>query len=78
MSLGQGINLSSLTGKPLQNDILLFALPYCAPYDAMKDFKYRAKILPGGSQKKGKSMTNNLKLCKIMNFFSLRMESDLK
>jgi hypothetical protein len=23
-------------------------------------------------------MTNNLKLCKIMNFFSLRMESDLK
>jgi hypothetical protein len=56
MALGQGINLSSLTGKPIPNDILLFALPYCAPYDAMKDFKFKAKILPGGSQKKGASM----------------------
>lgn len=53
MALGQGINLSSLTGKPVPQDILLFALPYCAPYDAMKDFKFKAKILPGGSQKKG-------------------------
>jgi len=53
MNLGQGINLSSLTGKPVENDVLLFALPYCAPYDAMKDFKYKAKILPGGSSKKG-------------------------
>jgi hypothetical protein len=53
LNLGQGINLSSLTGKPAANDIIMFALPYCGPYDCMKDFKFKAKILPGGSQKKG-------------------------
>lgn len=63
MALGQGINLSSLTGKPVPQDILLFALPYCAPYDAMKDFKFKAKILPGGSQKKGASMSSVVFYC---------------
>jgi hypothetical protein len=53
LNLGQGINLSSLTGKPAANDVIMFALPYCGPYDCMKDFKFKAKILPGGSQKKG-------------------------
>jgi hypothetical protein len=58
MNQGQGINLSSLTGKPVANDIILFALPYCAPYEAMKDCKFKAKILPGGAQKKGVTARN--------------------
>ena len=31
-----GVNLSALTGRPLANDILLYALPVCGPYDALK------------------------------------------
>lgn len=42
-----------LTGIPLPNDILLYAVPVCAPYNAVQSYKYRVKIIPG-TVKKGK------------------------
>ena len=42
-----------LTGNPLPNDILLYAVPVCAPYTALQSYKYRVKIIPG-TTKKGK------------------------
>ncbi|PPD99647.1 hypothetical protein GOBAR_DD03359 [Gossypium barbadense] len=42
-----------LTGNPLPNDILLYAVPVCGPYSAVQSYKYRVKIIPGNA-KKGK------------------------
>lgn len=42
-----------LTGIPQPNDILLYAVPVCAPYAALQSYKYRVKIIPG-TAKKGK------------------------
>ncbi|KAH0620215.1 hypothetical protein JD844_020262 [Phrynosoma platyrhinos] len=44
----------SLTGQPHLEDILLFAVPICAPYMAMTNYKYKVKLTPG-TQKKGKA-----------------------
>ncbi|XP_042310967.1 nuclear export mediator factor NEMF [Sceloporus undulatus] len=44
----------SLTGQPHLEDILLFAVPICAPYTAMTNYKYKVKLTPG-TQKKGKA-----------------------
>ncbi|XP_072786704.1 ribosome quality control complex subunit NEMF isoform X1 [Taeniopygia guttata] len=46
--------LDSLTGQPHPEDILLFAVPICAPYTAMANYKYKVKLTPG-TQKKGKA-----------------------
>ncbi|XP_074852270.1 ribosome quality control complex subunit NEMF isoform X2 [Carettochelys insculpta] len=46
--------LSSLTGQPHLEDILLFAIPICAPYTTMANYKYKVKLTPG-TQKKGKA-----------------------
>ncbi|CAJ1963097.1 unnamed protein product [Sphenostylis stenocarpa] len=43
-----------LTGNPLPNDILLYAVPVCGPYSALQSYKYRVKIIPGPA-KKGKA-----------------------
>ncbi|KAL5700752.1 hypothetical protein ACHQM5_026160 [Ranunculus cassubicifolius] len=43
-----------LTGNPLANDILLYAVPVCGPYNALQTYKYRVKITPG-TAKKGKA-----------------------
>lgn len=45
--------LDSLTGCPTANDVLLYAVPVCAPYQALQGFKYRVKLTPGNA-KKGK------------------------
>jgi len=45
--------LDSLTGIPVPDDVLLFAIPVCAPYSAMNNFKFKVKLTPG-SMKKGK------------------------
>lgn len=42
-----------LTGNPLPNDILLYAVPVCGPYNALQSYKYRVKIIPG-TAKRGK------------------------
>uniref|UniRef100_A0ABM5FCA3 Ribosome quality control complex subunit NEMF n=1 Tax=Pogona vitticeps TaxID=103695 RepID=A0ABM5FCA3_9SAUR len=44
----------SLTGQPHPEDLLLFAVPICAPYTTMTNYKYKVKLTPG-SQRKGKA-----------------------
>ncbi|XP_069883706.1 ribosome quality control complex subunit NEMF [Dipodomys merriami] len=44
----------SLTGQPHPEDILLFAIPICAPYTTMTNYKFKVKLTPG-VQKKGKA-----------------------
>ncbi|KYO47271.1 nuclear export mediator factor NEMF [Alligator mississippiensis] len=46
--------LDSLTGQPYLDDVLLFAIPICAPYTTMTNYKYKVKLTPG-TQKKGKA-----------------------
>ena len=37
--------VDSLTGCPLEDDILLYAVPICAPYACMQNYKYVVKLL---------------------------------
>lgn len=46
--------LTSLTGLPHPEDVLLFAVPVCAPYTALSNYKNKVKLTPG-AQKKGKA-----------------------
>jgi len=47
-------NLDSFTGNPKSNDVLLYALPVCAPYTVLAKYKYKVKLTPG-KMKKGKA-----------------------
>eukprot|EP00004_Rigifila_ramosa_P022982 TRINITY_DN6389_c0_g1_i1.p1 TRINITY_DN6389_c0_g1~~TRINITY_DN6389_c0_g1_i1.p1 ORF type:complete len:295 (-),score=83.40 TRINITY_DN6389_c0_g1_i1:32-805(-) len=51
--------IDSLTAVPVPEDVLLFAVPVCAPYSAMGQFKYKVKLQPG-SMKKGKAVKSAL------------------
>jgi NFACT protein C-terminal domain len=53
--------ISALTAQPLDEDELLYAVPMCAPYDALAKCKYRVKLVPG-PQKKGKAAKQALEL----------------
>uniref|UniRef100_A0A665WB33 Ribosome quality control complex subunit NEMF n=1 Tax=Echeneis naucrates TaxID=173247 RepID=A0A665WB33_ECHNA len=58
--LGEAENLlTSLTGQPHPEDVLLFAVPVCAPYTALSNYKHKVKLTPG-SQKKGKGEKSDL------------------
>ncbi|MCI4382891.1 hypothetical protein PGIGA_G00019920 [Pangasianodon gigas] len=46
--------LDCLTGQPHPDDVLLFAVPVCAPYTALSNYKHKVKLTPG-TQKKGKA-----------------------
>ncbi|XMA19224.1 hypothetical protein WAI453_012015 [Rhynchosporium graminicola] len=48
-------NLDTLIGKPLRGDEILEAIPFCAPWAAMGNYKYKVKLQPG-TQKKGKAI----------------------
>ena len=48
------IELSKLTGKPLNEDLVLFAVPVCAPYQTLAQYTYRVKLTPG-NMKRGKA-----------------------
>ncbi|KAE8077088.1 hypothetical protein FH972_015689 [Carpinus fangiana] len=50
-----------LTGNPLPSDVLLYAVPVCAPYNAVQSYKYRVKIIPG-TAKKGKAAKTAMSL----------------
>ncbi|CAM9607192.1 unnamed protein product, partial [Phaeothamnion confervicola] len=50
---GEAEELDRLTGQPLPDDILLHALPVCAPYQSLTRYKHKVKLTPG-SQKRGK------------------------
>ncbi|KAJ7365343.1 hypothetical protein OS493_005449, partial [Desmophyllum pertusum] len=43
--------LDSLTGIPLSEDLLLFAIPICAPYTAVQNYKYKVKLTPGTARR---------------------------
>ncbi|EDQ92617.1 uncharacterized protein MONBRDRAFT_628, partial [Monosiga brevicollis MX1] len=47
--------LDALTGLPHPDDELMFALPVVAPYGAVRQYRFKAKIVPG-EQKKGKAI----------------------
>ena len=59
-----------MTGQPHEDDILLFAIPVCAPWTALQKFKYKVKLTPG-SLKKGKAA----KSC-LSSFLGLASSSD--
>lgn len=46
--------LDALTGTPFLDDIMIFAVPTCAPYTALNNFKFKVKLTPG-TGKKGKA-----------------------
>jgi hypothetical protein len=46
--------LEKLTGCPVSEDGVLYAMPMCGPYSSMLNFKYRVKLTPG-PMKKGKA-----------------------
>ena len=48
----QADEINKLTGKPLPEDVLLYAVPVCGPYSAIRSFKYSVKLTPG-TMKKG-------------------------
>ena len=53
----QADEINKLTGKPLPEDVLLYAVPVCGPYSAIRSFKYSVKLTPG-TMKKGKPPVN--------------------
>lgn len=53
--------IGKLTGKPLSEDLLLYALPVCAPYQTLSQYKYRVKLTPG-NQKRGKASKQCLEM----------------
>ncbi|XP_022701021.1 nuclear export mediator factor NEMF homolog [Varroa jacobsoni] len=46
--------LNSLTGVPVEDDVLLYAVPICAPYSTIINYKYKVKLTPG-INKRGKA-----------------------
>ena len=54
-------DVEKLTGAPLPDDELLYAIPVCGPYVSLKEFKYRVKLTPG-TLKKGKAVKQALEL----------------
>jgi len=53
--------ISKLTGKPLPEDVILYAIPVCAPYQVLTQYKYRVKLTPG-NQKRGKASKQCLEM----------------
>lgn len=53
--------IDALTGQPNEHDILTYAVPVCAPYAAVTNFKYKVKLTPG-TLKKGKASKTALSL----------------
>jgi len=40
-----------LTGLPKDDDVILYALPMCAPYIALNDYEFKVKIQPGSNKR---------------------------
>jgi hypothetical protein len=53
--------LLKLTGKPQDGDLLLYAIPVCAPYQTLSQYAYRIKLTPG-TMKRGKAAKQCLEL----------------
>lgn len=61
--------LNSLTWRPLDGDILLFALAVVAPYQTMHSFKYKVKLTPG-TGKRGKAAKSAIALFQVALLFN--------
>jgi hypothetical protein len=59
-----------LTGNPLPNDILLYAVPVCGPYNAVQSYKYRVKIIPGPVKKGKGSISFTFNFTSSINYVS--------
>ncbi|XP_071482999.1 ribosome quality control complex subunit NEMF-like [Diadema antillarum] len=53
--------LDTLTASPHPEDLLLFAIPVCAPYNVMHNYKFKVKLTPG-TGKKGKAAKTALNM----------------
>lgn len=53
--------IERLTAMPRSDDILLHAVPVCAPYDALQHYKYKVKLTPG-HLKRGKAVDSAIQL----------------
>lgn len=51
--------IDSVTPSPLPEDIIHFAVPVCAPYNALQKYKYKVKLTPG-TLKRGKGTSPKL------------------
>lgn len=49
----QADEVEKITGMPLPDDVLLYAIPVCGPYASMQNVRYKVKLTPGLG-KKGK------------------------
>jgi predicted ribosome quality control (RQC) complex YloA/Tae2 family protein len=72
------VEISKLTGKPHADDLLLYAIPVCGPYQSLSQYTYRVKLTPG-SMKRGKSSKQCLDiLLKTPSTSSICMEKHLE
>lgn len=69
--------LDTLTGIPLPNDILLYAVPVCGPYNALQSYKFHVKITPG-TAKKGKAAKTAINLFTHMQDATIREKELMK
>ena len=53
--------LDELTGIPRPEDVVLYAIPVCAPYQVVAGYKYKVKLVPG-NLKKGKAYKQAVEL----------------
>ncbi|XP_076463782.1 ribosome quality control complex subunit NEMF-like [Babylonia areolata] len=67
--------LNALTGLPVPDDELLYAIPCCAPYNALTAYKFKVKLLPG-TTKRGKAAKTALNMFQHDKAASVR-EKDL-
>ena len=47
--------LNALVGAPMDGDVIVGAIPVCAPYSALSAYKFKAKLIPG-TGKRGKGL----------------------
>jgi len=64
-----------LTGIPQSDDVLLYALAVCGPYQALANYKFKVKLLPG-NMKKGKAAKTALSVF-LHNPQATQQEKDL-
>ena len=53
--------LDELTGVPRPEDVVLYAVPMCAPYQVVANYNYKVKLVPG-TLKKGKAFRQAVEL----------------
>ncbi|CAI4226947.1 unnamed protein product [Auanema sp. JU1783] len=69
--------LPQLTGKPVEDDTVIFAIPMVAPYQVFANYKFKVKLTPGTS-KRGKSAKSALDLFLRSKLASVQEESQIR